>query len=172
MAETETIVLGGGCFWCIEAVFKEVKGVVNVTSGYAGGSKIDPTYEEVSSGRTGHAEVLQIEFNPSIVTLEEILKIFFEVHDPTTLNCQGADVGTQYRSIILYADEAQKKTADDFIDKLIQSKVFSKKIVTELKPLGQFYAAEGYHQDYFSKNRGAPYCQMVIQPKLEKFLKK
>ncbi|MDI3520631.1 MAG: peptide-methionine (S)-S-oxide reductase [Anaerophaga sp.] len=163
--------LGGGCFWCIEAVFKEVRGVERVESGYSGGKTANPTYREVCSGLTGHAEAVRIFFNPAIISYAEILTIFFSVHDPTTLNRQGADVGTQYRSVIFYHDEEQKKTAEQIIAELEKKKVFNNPVVTELVPAGPFYIAEDYHQNYFENNPSQPYCQVVINPKMDKFRK-
>ncbi len=164
---TEKAVLGGGCFWCLEAVFEEVKGVKDVVSGYAGGSVKNPTYEAVCSGSTGHAEVVQITFDPSVVEFKDLLEIFWTIHDPTTLNRQGADVGTQYRSVIFYSDEEQKKIAEE--SKKEAQKRFSDPIVTEISPLVKFWPAEGYHQDYFRKNPYQGYCQAVVAPKVEKF---
>lgn len=158
--------LGGGCFWCVEAVFETEPGVTAVKSGYAGGSTPNPTYDEVCSGNTGHAEVIQITFDPKVVSYGKLLDLFWEAHDPTTLNRQGADVGTQYRSIILYHDEAQRKVAE--ASKTAAQKNFSRPIVTEIVPLTDFYPAENYHQDYFRRNGQAPYCQFVIAPKLKK----
>src|SRR5579872_3234111 len=166
----ETATLGGGCFWCTEALFQMLPGVKSVTSGYAGGTKIDPTYQDVCTGKTGHAEVIQIEFDPQAVSYDKILSTFWEAHDPTTLNQQGADHGTQYRSIILYNSEAQKVAAEK--SKAEAQKHFSKPIVTQIVPLNAFYKAEGYHQDYYRSNKDAPYCRLVIQPKVEKFEKK
>lgn len=167
---TQTATLGGGCFWCTEAIFQMLPGVKSVTSGYAGGTKANPTYQEVCSGATGHAEVIQIAFDPALVSYEKILSTFWEAHDPTTLNRQGADHGTQYRSIILYDSEVQKLAAEK--SKAEAQKHFSKPIVTEIVPLRAFYKAEGYHQDYFRSNPDQPYCRFVIQPKVEKFEKK
>ena len=167
---TETATLGGGCFWCTEALCQMLPGVKSVTSGYAGGTTENPTYKEVCTGRTGHAEVIQIEFDPKVVSYEKISGTFWEAHDPTTLNRQGADSGTQYRSIILYNSEAQKLAAEK--SKAEAQKHFSKPIVTEIVPLKNFYKAEEYHQDYFRSNPNQPYCQVVIQPKVEKFEKK
>jgi peptide-methionine (S)-S-oxide reductase len=167
---TETATLGGGCFWCTEAVFQMLPGVKSVTSGYAGGTKVNPTYQDVCSGATGHAEVIQIEFDPAVVSYDKILSTFWDAHDPTSLNSQGADHGTQYRSIILYNSEAQKLAAEK--SKAEAQKHFSKPIVTEIEPLKVFYRAEGYHQDYFRSNPDQPYCRYVIQPKVEKFEKK
>jgi peptide-methionine (S)-S-oxide reductase len=166
----ETATLGGGCFWCTEALFQMLNGVKSVTSGYAGGTKANPTYQEVCSGHTGHAEVIQVEYDPGAVSYDTILATFWEAHDPTTLNQQGADHGTQYRSIILYNSEAQKAAAEK--SKAEAQKRFSKPIVTEIVPLKAFYKAEGYHQDYYRSNPNQPYCRAVIQPKVEKFEKK
>ena len=167
---TETATLGGGCFWCTEALFQMLPGVKSVASGYAGGTKANPTYQDVCSGDTGHAEVIQIEFDPGVVSYDKILSTFWDAHDPTTLNRQGADHGTQYRSIILYNSEAQKLAAEK--SKAEAQKHFSKPIVTEIVPLKAFYKAEGYHQDYFRSNPDQPYCRFVIQPKVDKFEKK
>jgi peptide-methionine (S)-S-oxide reductase len=163
--------LGGGCFWCIEAVFVELKGVAKVESGYAGGTVKNPTYRDVCSGLTGHAEVTQITFDPSVVSFKEILQVFFTVHDPTTLNRQGADVGTQYRSVIFYHDEEQKEMARQVIAEINAAKIWSNPIVTEVAPYTEFYKAEGYHQNYYANNPGQPYCQVVIAPKVVKFRK-
>ena len=165
-------VFGGGCFWCTEAVFKMLKGVHAVESGYSGGSKEKPSYEEVSSGRTGHAEVIRIEYDPAIIPFETLLTIFFATHDPTTPNQQGADVGTQYRSIILYTNEMQREKAEAFIEKLNASSEHGDPIVTEIEPLTKFYPAEEYHQDYYERNKNAGYCQVVINPKLQKVQEK
>jgi peptide-methionine (S)-S-oxide reductase len=161
--------VGGGCFWCVEAVYQTVPGILSVTSGYAGGEVEKPTYEEVSTGRTGHAEVIQIEFDPSKVSYEQIIDLFWKAHDPTTLNRQGADVGTQYRSIILYENEAQKAAAEK--SKGVAQAQFKNPIVTEIVPLQVFYPAETYHQDFYDKNPNYPYSQAVIAPKLEKLRK-
>lgn len=172
----EVAVFGGGCFWCLEAVFAKLKGVKSVISGFAGGTppagRKHPTYEEVCSGKTGHAEVTKVEYDPKIVTYGDLLSVFFAMHDPTTLDRQGADVGTQYRSIILYNTEEQKKEAEGFIEKLTSDKIFGKPIVTELKPLNIFYPAEKYHQGYFANNPAKPYCQINISPKIEKLREK
>jgi peptide-methionine (S)-S-oxide reductase len=168
-ATTEMATLGGGCFWCVEAVFERLDGVKAVTSGYAGGAKDNPTYKEVCSGTTGHAEVVQIEFDPRKISYEQLLEVFWDAHDPTTLNRQGPDTGTQYRSIILYHGEAQKQAAEK--SKLAAQTRFPRSIVTEIAPLTKFYAAEAYHQDYFRNNPNAPYCQVMIKPKLEKLKK-
>lgn len=165
--KTEKATLGGGCFWCVEAVLEKLPGVRSVISGYAGGHSENPTYQEVCSGDTGHAEVVQIEFDPSQISFEAILKAFWKGHDPTTPNRQGADKGTQYRSIILYHDDAQRAVAEK--SKKAAAADFADPIVTEIVPLTKFYPAEEYHQDYFAKNPNAPYCVYVIKPKLEKF---
>jgi peptide-methionine (S)-S-oxide reductase len=162
--------LGGGCFWCTEAQFKMLPGVLSVTSGYAGGHTEYPTYEDVCAGDTGHAEVIQIEYDPKVVSYRKIIDTFWDVHDPTTMNRQGADSGTQYRSIILYRDEAEKKAAEESM-KAAQPR-FSKPIVTQIVPLKKFYKAELYHQDYYQNNPEQGYCQFVIRPKVEKFEKK
>lgn len=167
---TALATFGGGCFWCTEAVFERVKGVQSAVSGYAGGTKENPTYKEVCNETTGHAEVIQVQYDPKQVSYETLLEIFFDTHDPTTLNQQGADQGTQYRSIILYHDEAQRRAAEQ-VKKKAASR-YKDPITTEIVPLKKFYAAEEYHQDYFAKNPNAPYCAFVIRPKLEKFLKK
>ncbi len=171
VADKEIITLGGGCFWCIEAIYKSLKGVESVTSGYSGGKLSNPTYREVCSGETGHVEVVQIVFNPLITNVEEILKIFFTVHDPTTLNRQGADVGSQYRSVIFYHNDGQKVVADAVIAALNQAKVFDHLIVTKVEPFTSFFKAEDYHQEYYNLHKNEPYCRMVIQPKIEKFEK-
>jgi peptide-methionine (S)-S-oxide reductase len=170
-AQTETIVLGGGCFWCTEAVFDRVRGVVDVESGYSNGQVMHPSYEQVCTGRTGHAEVVKIAFDPAQISLREILEIFFVVHDPTTLNRQGNDVGTQYRSGIYYTNDAQKKVADDVIREFTESKTYRSPIVTEVKPLDNYSSAEAYHQDYFLNNPNQGYCSFVVGPKVEKFQK-
>lgn len=162
---------GGGCFWCTEAVFLDVKGVTKVQSGYSGGTVKNPTYKEVCSGLTGHAEVIQITFDPSLVSYEDLVEIFWNTHDPTTLNRQGADEGTQYRSVIFYHDEEQKKIAEAYKKQLESSHQFKDPIVTEISPLKNFYVAEDYHQNYFALNPNQPYCQYVIRPKVEKFKK-
>lgn len=167
----DTIVLAGGCYWCVEAVYENLKGVQKVVSGFAGGTVKNPSYEAVSSGTTGAAEVVQITFNKNETNLDEIFKVFFTVHDPTTLNRQGADVGTQYRSAIFFKDEAQKKAGQQIIQALTKAKAFDRPIVTTLEPLTAFYKAKDSHQDYYEKNQSQPYCQLVIQPKLEKFEK-
>lgn len=167
----ETITLGGGCYWCIEAVFENLDGVKTVVSGFSGGKIANPSYEEVCTGKTGHAEVVQITFDKTKTNLDEILKVFFTVHDPTTLNRQGGDVGTQYRSVIFYNSEAQRKTAQFIINELNKNKVYNNPIVTKVEPFINFYKAENYHQDYYEYNKNKPYCRLVIQPKLEKFEK-
>lgn len=167
----DTLVLGGGCFWCVEAIYQNLKGVQSVKSGYAGGQSNHTNYKQVCTGTTGHAEVVELVYDKNVISLDEILKVFFTVHDPTTLNRQGADVGTQYRSIILYHNEAQKNKAEQIIDELNKNHVYDAKIVTEVKPLTQFIEAENYHQDYYELNRVQPYCQMVIKPKMDKFEK-
>ena len=167
---TEFAYVGGGCFWCVEAVFQRIPGVVSITSGYAGGTTENPTYEQVCTGTTGHAEVTRIEFEPQKISYAKLLGYFWEAHDPTTLNQQGADVGTQYRSIILYADEAQKTAAEQ--SKTEAQKNFRKAIVTEIVPLKKFYAAEKYHQNYYNDNPDQGYCRVVIKPKVEKIEKK
>ncbi len=169
--QTEKIVLGGGCFWCTEAVFKMLKGVLSVLPGYAGGATANPTYMQVTSGKTGHAEVIEIEFDPKEIALETLLTVFFASHDPTTKDRQGADVGTQYRSIILYTTDEQKQKSLDFIAKLNASNEAGAPIVTAVEPLEIFYPAENYHQDYFANNQENMYCQIVINPKLEKVQK-
>lgn len=168
MKQLETIVFGGGCFWCVEAVFQNLKGVVSVFSGYAGGTMDHPSYEEVSSGVGGHAEVINIAFDPAIISFTDLLSVFFSTHDPTTLNRQGADRGEQYRSVIFYTTEEQKREAEAYIEKLTREHIFSKPIVTELKPLNTFFKAEEYHQRYYEKNPDKPYCNVVINPKLKK----
>lgn len=160
------IVFGGGCFWCTEAVFQQVDGVSEVVPGYAGGDMENPDYEAVASGRTGHAEVVQVTYDSEKVSLDRLLRIFFATHDPTTLNQQGADVGTQYRSAIYYTDDADKQTIDEVIADV--QTLLTEPITTEVKPLGTFYEAEDYHHDYYQQNRYAPYCQVVIDPKLDK----
>ena len=167
----DTITLGGGCFWCVEAVYEMLDGVIKVESGYSGGNVKNPSYREVCTGSTGHAEVAQITFDSSKTSVDEILKVFFTVHDPTSLNKQGADVGTQYRSVIFYRNDHQREIAKSIIDDLNNNHVYLKPIVTQLDPFTVFYKAEDYHQDYYNQNKEAPYCRMVIQPKLEKFEK-
>jgi len=171
VSNLETITLGGGCYWCIEAIYENLTGVKTVVSGFSGGKVANPSYEAVCTGKTGHAEVVQITFDKNLTNLDEILKVFFTVHDPTTLNRQGADVGTQYRSVIFYKNEEQRKTAQDIINTLNANKVYDNPIVTKVDPLKNFYEAEDYHQDYYQYNKNQPYCRLVIQPKLEKFEK-
>lgn len=168
---TDTIILGGGCFWCVEAVYEMLDGVIKVESGYSGGTVKNPAYREVCTGLTGHAEVARITFDPSKTSVYEILKVFFTVHDPTTLNRQGADVGTQYRSVIFYRNDQQRTIARSIIEELNKNKVYANPVVTQVVPLTVFYKAEDYHQDYYNQNKEEPYCKMVIQPKLEKFEK-
>lgn len=167
--DLEVAVLGGGCFWCVEAVFERVEGVTDVISGYAGGHKKDPTYQEVTAGNTGHAEVCEIHFDPDIITYDEILEVFWEAHDPTTLNRQGNDIGTQYRSAIYYVGKGQQLSAESAI--LDAKDMFEGPITTEVKPLDKFYKAEVYHQDYFANNPNVPYCTFVIAPKINKLKK-
>lgn len=168
METFEKVLLGGGCFWCIEAVCRRVKGVVSAVSGYAGGEMPNPDYRSVCSGTTGHAEVVEITFDPSVITFEEILEIFWVIHDPTTLNRQGADTGTQYRSVIYYQNEVQKAAAEASIAEA--QKRFDSPIVTELSPAPTFYPAEAYHQNYYDLNPNQGYCQVVIAPKVQKFM--
>ncbi|MFV5688979.1 peptide-methionine (S)-S-oxide reductase MsrA [Flavobacterium sp. ZT3R25] len=167
----ETITLAGGCYWCVEAVYENLNGVKSAISGYAGGKMENPSYEDVSTGRTGYAEVVQITYDKNVTNLDEIFKVFFTVHDPTTLNRQGADAGTQYRSAIFYKNEQQKVAALTIINALKKAKIYDSPIVTTLEPLTKFYKAENYHQNYYANNKNQPYCQMVIQPKIEKFEK-
>jgi peptide-methionine (S)-S-oxide reductase len=171
MATHEIATLGGGCFWCIDTIFRELKGVEKVESGYAGGRMPNPTYRDVCSGMTGHAEVVQVTFDPSVLSFHDLLGVFFTVHDPTTPDRQGADVGTQYRSIVLYHSDAQRDTAKQVIDELNKNKVWDDPIVTQVVPFTTFYSAETYHQDYYSQNQNQPYCQIVIAPKVAKFRK-
>ena len=169
MSQTREIAtLGGGCFWCTEAVFAELRGVVQVEPGYAGGTVTNPTYEQVCSGRTGHAEVVQVIFNPNVISYGELLKIFFTVHDPTTLNRQGADVGTQYRSVIFYHNDEQKSVARQIVNEVTAAKLWNAPIVTQIEPFKAFYKAEDYHLEYFKNNPRQPYCQIVIAPKVRK----
>ena len=167
----ETVTLAGGCFWCLEAVFQQLKGVTKVTSGYAGGTVPNPTYEAVCTGRTGHAEVVQIEFDPAVVSYRELLDVFFVIHDPTTLNRQGVDEGTQYRSAVFYHAPQQQQVAEAVIAELEAGKVWDDPIVTEVVPLDAFYPAEEYHRDYFRRNPGQSYCRAVIAPKVAKLRK-
>lgn len=163
--------LAGGCFWCLEAVFAQLQGVDSVLSGYSGGAVPNPTYQQVCTGTTGHAEVVQITFDPSVVSYREILKVFFDIHDPTTLNRQGADVGTQYRSAIFYHDDEQKRIAEEVIQEMTAAKVWDDPIVTEVAPFKVFYRAEDYHQEYYERNGHQPYCRIVVAPKVSKFRK-
>ncbi len=170
--QLQTAVFAGGCFWCTEAVFQKLRGVSSVLPGYAGGDKLDPTYEQVSVGNTGYAEVIKFEYDPAQITYNDLLSVFFATHNPTQLNQQGNDVGTQYRSAIFYANDEQKQEAKKFIDQLTADKVFNEPIVTTLEPLTQFYEAEDYHKNYFERNQGKPYCQVVIGPKVAKLREK
>ncbi|MDQ6672521.1 MAG: peptide-methionine (S)-S-oxide reductase MsrA [Chloroflexota bacterium] len=167
-SRTETATLGGGCFWCLEAVYNELRGVERVISGYAGGQVPFPTYEQVCSGRTGHAEVVQVDFDPRVISYREILEVFFTIHDPTTLNRQGADVGTQYRSAIFYNSPEQQAVAQAVIEQTHAAGIWRSPIVTQVEPLDRFYPAEAYHQNYFEQNQYQPYCQIVIAPKVAK----
>ncbi|MCA9744068.1 MAG: peptide-methionine (S)-S-oxide reductase MsrA [Deferribacteres bacterium] len=166
--KTEKATLGGGCFWCIEAVFQKLKGVQSVVSGYAGGKIPNPSYERVCSGATGHAEVVQITFDPAVISYADVLYVFWRLHDPTTLNRQGADVGTQYRSVIFYHDEQQKEIAKRSKAETESAGLYPDAIVTEISPLPEFYAAEGYHQNYYRNNPNQPYCRFVVDPKIQK----
>ena len=168
----EVATLAGGCFWCLEATFNEVDGIEKVVSGYTGGKTINPSYSEVCTGTTGHAEAVQVTFDPERISFKEILRIFFSIHDPTTLNRQGADVGTQYRSAIFYHNEQQRRVAEELTRELSKANLWNKPIVTQIVPLDTFYPAEDYHQKYFEKNPEQAYCQMVIAPKLAKFRKR
>ena len=170
-AKKEVAIFGGGCFWCTEAIFQELRGVVAVMPGYAGGNKNNPTYEDVCGGKTGHAEVIKIEYNPDEISYQNLLTVFFATHDPTTLNRQGNDVGEQYRSIIFYTTDEQRRLAEDFIKKFDESVADGDPIVTEVRPLDNFYEAEEYHRDYYRNNSSQPYCRIVISPKLEKLQK-
>jgi peptide-methionine (S)-S-oxide reductase len=169
--QLETATLGGGCFWCVEAVYQDLEGIQQVVSGYAGGAVENPTYQQVCTGATGHAEVVQVTFDPNIISFEDILYVFWRTHDPTTLNRQGADVGTQYRSVILYHNEEQKAIAEKSKRETDASDLWPNPIVTEIAPLGDFYEAEAYHQNYYRTNPHQPYCMMVIDPKVKKFRK-
>lgn len=168
----ETATLGGGCFWCLDAVFRELRGVETVVSGYSGGLLENPTYRDVCSGMTGHAEVTQITFDPEVISFRDLLGVFFTIHDPTTLNRQGADVGTQYRSVIFYHSPEQREAAEQVIDELNRHHVWDDPIVTQLAPFTAFHPAEGYHQDYYAENPDQAYCQIVIAPKVAKFRKR
>jgi peptide-methionine (S)-S-oxide reductase len=167
----QTATLAGGCFWCLEAVYDEIKGVHSVESGYAGGSVDNPSYREVCNGDTGHAEVVQVHFDPNVVSYRDLLNVFFAIHDPTTLNRQGADVGTQYRSAIFYHDEEQKRIAEELIKELNAQDIWERTIVTEVTKFDKFYVAEDYHQEYFARNPYQPYCMAVVAPKVSKFRK-
>jgi len=169
--ELKKATLGGGCFWCTEAVYKELKGVVDVVPGYSGGNIKNPAYREVCTGRTGHAEVVQVTYDPEVVSYKEILEVFFMTHDPTTLNRQGNDVGTQYRSAVFYHDEYQKETAEEVIRHFEKENIYNQPIVTEVAPFETFYKAEDYHKDYFERNEDQPYCQFIVAPKVAKFKK-
>ena len=172
MANTETAIFGGGCFWCVEAAFQQLEGVQAVVSGYMGGRVPNPTYEQVCSGRSGHVEVAQITFDPAVISYEDLLEVFFTVHDPTTLNRQGNDVGEQYRSVIFYRDEEQRKTAQAVVDELTKEHAFASPIVTAIEPASTFYPAENYHQDYFKNHPAQPYCMFVVSPKVKKIREK
>jgi peptide-methionine (S)-S-oxide reductase len=165
-------IFAGGCFWCTEAVFQKLRGVNSVAPGYAGGQVNNPTYEQVSSGTTGHAEAIKFDYDPAQISYQDLLNVFFATHDPTTLNRQGNDVGPQYRSAIFYDSEEQKKEAEEFITRLTQDQVFSQPIVTTVEPLDRFYEAEDYHKNYYERNQGQPYCQVIINPKLKKLKEK
>lgn len=171
LQRTDTATFGAGCFWCVEAVFQRLKGVLKVSSGYSGGHVPNPTYEEVCTGITGHAEVTRIVYDPDVISFEELLEVFWQTHDPTTLNRQGADVGSQYRSVIFYHNAQQKKLAEEYKEKLDASGAFNDPIVTEITPFEHFYVAENYHQNYYRENGNQPYCRLVIKPKMEKFEK-
>ncbi|MDY3552813.1 peptide-methionine (S)-S-oxide reductase MsrA [Gemmata sp. JC717] len=167
-AQTETAILGGGCFWCLEAVFEQLKGVAKVESGYTGGAAPNPTYEAVCGGKTGHAEVIRVTFDPAVISFRELLEVFFVIHDPTTLNRQGADVGTQYRSAIFYTSEEQRHTTGEVIQELTNAKTFANPIVTKVELAQEFFKAEEYHQGYYRANPDRGYCQMVVSPKVAK----
>jgi len=169
MSQTEVATLGGGCFWCLEAVFDEMEGVVSVESGYAGGHTTSPTYHDVCGGKTGHAEVVRVTFDPAVTTYRDLLEVFFGIHDPTTLNRQGNDVGTQYRSVIFYHSLEQEKVARELIREIDKDGLWSNPVVTEVSPAPQFYIAEDYHQEYFQHNAFQPYCLFVVGPKVKKF---
>jgi peptide-methionine (S)-S-oxide reductase len=171
MSTTQTTTLAGGCFWCLEAVFDDLQGVLSVESGYAGGQTPNPTYQDVCNGTTGHAEVVRIKFDPDLLPFNDLLRVFFSIHDPTSLNRQGADVGTQYRSAIYYHDESQKQDAEEIIAELQAAQLWPNPIVTEVSPLTNYYPAEDYHQEYFANNPNQPYCAAVVAPKVAKFRK-
>lgn len=170
--KNEVAVLGGGCFWCLEAVYDDLQGVISVESGYAGGSLPNPSYEQVCSGRTGHAEVVKVTFDPKQISYQEILEVFFTIHDPTTLNRQGADIGTQYRSVIFTLDEQQAQTARQVMQEIEAAQIWNQGLVTQVEPLAEFYLAEDYHQEYFRKNPYTGYCRAVVAPKVAKFRQK
>ncbi len=170
-SKSEVITFGGGCFWCLDAVFTDMKGVEQVLSGYSGGTVANPSYDDVCTGETGHAEVVQLTFDPGVVSLRELLKVFFTLHDPTTKDRQGNDAGTQYRSVILYRDAAQKAAAEEVMKEIDASKVWGAKAVTQIQPFKAFYKAEDYHQGYYRRNPMQPYCQVVIRPKVAKLRK-
>jgi peptide-methionine (S)-S-oxide reductase len=170
-ANMDTATFGAGCFWCVEAVYQQLKGVIKVTSGFSGGARENPTYEQVCTGATGHAEVCQITYDPSIISYKDLLEVFWTVHDPTTLNRQGADEGTQYRSVIFYHNDEQRQQAEHYKAELDKSGSFNAPIVTQIVPYSKFYSAEKYHQDYYNNNKNQPYCSLVIEPKLDKFKK-
>jgi peptide-methionine (S)-S-oxide reductase len=169
--QREVATLAGGCFWCLDTVFRDLKGVEKVESGYAGGKTKNPSYRDVCSGTTGHAEVVQVTFDPTVISFRDLLGVFFTIHDPTTLNRQGADIGTQYRSAVFYHSDEQRKAAEQALAELTAAHVWDDPIVTEIAPLGAYYAAEPYHQNYFAQNPDQPYCQVVIAPKVSKFRK-
>ena len=171
MNSYEKATLAGGCFWCLEAVFDELKGVVSVESGYSGGHVADPSYRAVCTGMTGHAEVVQVTFDPQVLSFADLLRVFFTIHDPTTMNRQGGDVGTQYRSAIFYHSDEQKRVAEEIIKEVDESKVWGRPVVTEVTPFDKFYIAEDYHQEYYASNPNQPYCRVVIEPKVVKFRK-
>lgn len=170
--KNEIVVFGGGCFWCTETIFLKLRGIVSVTSGYAGGIVDNPNYYEVAEGKTQHAEVIKVVFDPEIITFRSLLSVFFIIHNPTSMNRQGNDVGTQYRSVIFYTTKKQKQQSEEAIKKINDSKKFDNQIVTEVAPLGKFFTAEEYHQNYYKKNTDQPYCTFVIAPKIEKLQKK
>lgn len=171
-ANAETATFGAGCFWCVDELFRQLKGVVRVESGYAGGQTHNPSYRDVCSGNTGHAEVVQVTFDPAVISYRDLLQVFFTIHDPTTLNRQGADIGTQYRSVVLYNTPEQRETAEQVIAEFTEARVWDRSIVTELAPSTTFYAAEPVHQEYYSRNPRQQYCQVVIAPKVAKFRKR
>ncbi len=170
-ASLDTITLGAGCFWCVEAIFDQLKGVYGAVSGYSGGHVKNPSYKEVCTGNTGHAEVVQVTYNPEEISLSEILEVYWKTHDPTTLNRQGADVGTQYRSVIFYHNESQKQVAEEIKNDLAAAGIWDDPIVTSIEPFTNFYTAEDYHQEYYANNSSQQYCRLVITPKLDKFKK-